>query len=260
MISVLPFPRILVPRLQLPQALQMAIQTSRLRANEKLTKFYSTVASGNNQPAGTMGYLQHGVSETDLTTYTFAAANLGVAAGDRYIAVGVLGRAAAARTISSLTVGGVAATVVAQQTIDDGGPDDISGIAIAAVPTGTTGDVVITMSGVMLRICYAAWRLTGMVSPTAHATSQVGPIADPVFSLNVPTNGILIAMSSQQTGLSPTCTWVNATERFDDATLTDGFSGADASIPAGATPQSVTANWSAGAIGIGTAASWQLNP
>lgn len=203
-----------------------------------------------------VSYLQHGVDETDLTTYTFSSANLGTAAADRHIVVGVLGRAAAARTISSVTVGGVAATVVAEQTIDDGGPDNFSGIVIAAVPTGTAGDVVITMSGACLRLNYSAWRLTGLSSASAHATDHAGPTADPILEINVPANGVAIAVSSQQTGLSPTCTWTNATERFDDATTTDGFSGADTTTAG--TPLSITANWTAGSVGIGTAASWQF--
>src|SRR3990167_11105596 len=94
-----------------------------------------------------VAFLQVNGSATDLTTYTFSAENLGVAASDRFIVVTITGRSSdgGARTIDTVTIGGVTATI----NIQIANSGSFNGIATAAVPTGTTGDIVITWSGTM---------------------------------------------------------------------------------------------------------------
>jgi hypothetical protein len=89
---------------------------------------------------------------TNLTTYTFTAASLGTAHADRYVIVGVASVAGFARTISSATIGGVAATLNHNQNLGFTGR-----IISAAVPTGATGDVVLTFSGAMTSCAIGVW-------------------------------------------------------------------------------------------------------
>ncbi len=240
----------------------MGIYTTAQRANSRLIRFFSTVASDNDnfQVSGAYAYLQSAVSETDLTTYTFASQSLGAADATRLIIVFVAARGTGAPTLNSVTVGGVSGTIYANQSVDDSGPNNITAFAVVAVPSGTTGDIVLTFSGGMVRCFYAAWRVIGYASATPTDTDIKGPLAAPILSIDVPTNGVVFAGSSMETGSSPTCSWTNVTERFDDATTTDSFSGGDASVPAGETARSITANWSAGTIGIASAIALQLNP
>lgn len=80
-----------------------------------------------------MTYLHATAITTDLTTYTFSAEDLGATASDRYIIVGILSRkAGASTTISSVTIGGVSATIVKQAT-NNVTNTDVGGIAIATV-------------------------------------------------------------------------------------------------------------------------------
>ena len=74
--------------------------------------------------------------------YTFSSANLGTASADRHIVVGRVTRDSN-KDASGITVGGVSASLVVRATGTDRGRAEIW---IAAVPTGATGDIVITYS------------------------------------------------------------------------------------------------------------------
>jgi hypothetical protein len=154
-------------------------------------------------------FLQSTGSNSNLTTYTFSSENLGAADAGRYIIVGVTARNSTAdRTLDSVTVGGVAATIVAD--IADG--TSRASIAIAAVPTGTTGDVVVTYSGQQLRCRIGLWRATG-IDPTPHDTETDGSDTVPSASLNVPAGGFAVAVAMENA--LTTATWVGLTEAWD---------------------------------------------
>lgn len=159
-------------------------------------------------------YLQVSTTGSDLTTYTFSTQNLGTAAGDRYIVCCVNGRSSdgGARTISSVTVGGVTAT--AGPFVGNSGSH--VGIFIAAVPTGTTGDVVVTWSGGMGDCSVELHRATGVSSttPTSSVTDTTTPLSQ---SINVDAGGFAVGISTTDNGTA-TATWAGITERSDDAT------------------------------------------
>ena len=121
-------------------------------------------------------HLQTTVDASDLTTYTFSSQNLGTAAPDRHIIVGVAARkGGSATTISSVTVGGVSATIVDQYSNSDSN-SNISGIAIASVPTGTTGDIVVTFGAQMVRAVIAVYRATNLSSATEFDKAEDGSL------------------------------------------------------------------------------------
>ena len=154
-------------------------------------------------------FLQAASSTADLTTYTFSSQNLGAADAARHIVVCVESRSANAITISSVTVGGVSASIVAQRT-EGSGPSNVSGIAIAAVPSGTSGDVVVTLSAGAVRAAIQMYRLVGF-SATAHDT--VTGAAAPL-TLDIPANGVAIGCGVVSSG-SASCVWTGITEDHD---------------------------------------------
>lgn len=87
-----------------------------------------------------------GLNSVASSSYTFPSVNLGAPSGDRLVIVGVGLRDAAAGTpqTSSLTIGGVSATLI----------DLFTGTArsytmwYAVVPSGTTADIVANLNGV----------------------------------------------------------------------------------------------------------------
>jgi len=92
---------------------------------------------------------------TNLASYSFAGVNFGAASGNRRMFVSVQARAAAAITLSSATIGGVSADVIAV-TPDAG--IGIAAIITATVPTGTSGTVAVTFGSSALECRVSAWK------------------------------------------------------------------------------------------------------
>lgn len=104
-------------------------------------------------------YLQDAASTSDASTYTFSAQNLGSAASDRVIRVIGFARGTVGVSSVTVTVGGVTATV--DRLLGYTGTGNAVFLAQAEVPTGTTGDVVVTWSASQLRTAVALFRQTG---------------------------------------------------------------------------------------------------
>lgn len=152
---------------------------------------------------------------TDLTEYTFSGQSFGDepgAADTRYIIVGAGGRAGSNLTVSSATIGGVAATVV----IASGATNAPAAIFIAEVPTGTTGDVVVTYSGAgMVSSAIGIWRMINPISSTATDTaSDITPASGVLnLDLDVTAGGAAVGFTASRG--ADTTTWAGMTEAFD---------------------------------------------
>lgn len=141
-----------------------------------------------------IAFLQPAEDETNATIYTFSAQNLGAGNFNRLIICGVFWTGdAATRTISSATIGGVTATIVAQ-TNDPTPANPIgAGIIQAAVPSGASGDVAITFSGGCLRAGIALWRAVNLKSTTA--TGLGTDLNEAInLSVNVSEGGVAVAV------------------------------------------------------------------
>lgn len=161
-------------------------------------------------------FLQTATDATNLTTYTFASQNLSVATATRFIIASITGRSddGGARTISSVTIGGVTATINAQT----GSSGSCAGIACANVPTGSTGDVVVVWSGGMTDCAVSLHYFLDLDSATALGTGT--STADPgTATVAYQTGGIMVAVSRNDDG-SATATWTNGTEDYDTADAT----------------------------------------
>ena len=188
-------------------------------------------------------YTDSDVDTADLTTYTFAAMSLGAAATNRYIVVSVGGAySAAARSLSTVTVGGVAATVV----VTVGSQLYPAGIAIAAVPTGATGDIVVTFSNGVSRCGIGGYRLTGLQSatPTATATDVVSAANALSASLAIPADGCGIGYVIADGSDPRTWSWTNLTENFDAGLESDTTHSGAMSTTAGTADRTATASGS----------------
>ena len=176
--------------------------------------FASARVAGSASLTGT--FLQEAADSTDLTTYTYAAQNLGAASSGRVIVVGVSGRQSTARTITGVTIGGVTATEWGTR----GSSQNPLGIWAATVPSGTTGDVVVTFSSGMLRSRIVMWAVTGGAS-LSNASSGTD-----TATVTGAAGGFIVAVANT-TG-SGSFTWTNATERSDAVNETFTTSSADA--------------------------------
>lgn len=200
----------------------------------------------------TFAFLQQATSTADSSSYTFASQNLGAADAARYIIVGIqCRRTLNTNTISSVTVGGVTASLVV--TADRGNQSKCA-IYIAAVPTGTTGDVVVTFSGTANRCGIALWSAVGISSATASDTDSSITGTAPTMSIDVPAGGFAVAVGCENA--LTTATWTGLTERSDtqaEITMTsasDEFASAQTGLSVTITFASTVADE------IGVIASW----
>lgn len=148
-------------------------------------------------------------SATDSNTYTFSAVSLGTANQDRQIIVVVGSRIATSANVDSMTIGGVAATLILQQQSTT--PSNTVAIFIAAVPTGATGDVVVNLSATVLRCGIAVFSKIG--GGTAASSSGGSVAANPTATLTIPANGIAVAGGI--TAANSTWTPTNLTEDIE---------------------------------------------
>lgn len=149
----------------------------------------------------------------NTATYTFASMDFGAADSDRCLIVTFTGRkGGAATTISGVTIGGVTATEIVQYSNSDSN-SDISGLYSAIVPTGTSGDVVVSLNDTLVRATGALYRAVGVDSCTTPYDFDSDGSADPTTSLNVPAGGFAVAAALSNSNSS--ATWTGLTEDFD---------------------------------------------
>ena len=200
-------------------------------------------------------YITNSTDTSNLTTYTFSSLSLGTVATDRHIVIAGAARSSVARTLDSITVGGVTAT---QNALRDTS-NSKAFLYIAAVPTGSTGDVVVSFSGGMLRCGVGLYRLDDLVSATAHdsGTSSADPTT---FDLDIPVNGAAIGVSANFAS-GGTASWTGVTEDFDvDMEPTDNrFSAGHVDLPVGETDRTIECDWTTSSVPAFVTASWEFN-
>ena len=130
------------------------------------------LSGGGKGIAYDLTFLQGLGDATDLATYTFAGASLGAAAATRMIIVTGSMRAAGAITLTGVTVQGLTVTIDKEQQNTSGGNTSSAFIGHALVPTGTTGDIVVTWSGAgPVHQGISTYRITKYLSATPVLTN-----------------------------------------------------------------------------------------
>jgi hypothetical protein len=152
----------------------------------------------------------------NLSTFTFNSQAFGSAATDRIVIVSVMGGNGSAGTISSVTIGGVSASILVQ--VSDA--NLTGGIAVAAVPTGTTGSVVVNMSTTRGGCAIGIWSATGQVAASGVAVGSNTDLAELTLAAEI--GGFVIAMCGNLNSSSRTATWAGVTENFDNDAVIDG--------------------------------------
>lgn len=167
-------------------------------------------------------------SSTNASAYTFSGLSFGAAHADRYVIVAVGFRTpAAAAALSSVTIGGVTADLIHSVTASASVTDKaVVGFYSAKIATGTSGDVVVTLSATAARCGVQAWRVigepvlydTGSDTETTAETSMQGDVDVVNGSVAL---GAVIGVGSG----SHSYTWLGLTEDNDA-----GFAGEATSV------------------------------
>jgi hypothetical protein len=186
-----------------------------------------------------ISYVDTATSTADLTTYTFSARSFGDAAADRVIAVGIVSRATAIRSITGVTIGGVTATEISNGTGPNSGGATNTALFAALVPTGTTGDVVVTHSAGQARCAIAIHRLIG--ADLGSATGAFNSDNNPSASINVVRGGAAIAISYSAANTS--ATWTGIDEDVDATVESQSYSAAHRAFANAASSHAIQCNW-----------------
>lgn len=170
----------------------------------------------------TYTYLQTATTSTNATVTTFSSQNLGTADTNRYIiaVLNMISVSTTLPTISSITIGGVSASVATGTSADGTFNDTLSTTAIALVPTGTTGDVVITVA--TAQTSAVSCSLYSVVDENVQLYGSWGnraenPVAYPV---EIPAGAVMMAGLASNETVDGT-TWTNLTEDVDGAWATE---------------------------------------
>lgn len=194
------------------------------------------------------------VDNTGRASYSFTGVDFGTPHAKRVIVV-VLANADNLASVGSVTIGGIAATVIARSQATAQ-----VYLAYANVPTGTSGTVAVTMSTTPLGMTMIPFvidhvqQAAARDSVTDAASSGTGPLTG---SLSVYKDGVAIAACVTEEG-SATITWANITEVYEGANLDNKTTGAAAVANSSTTTLSPSASFSVNAYGQAfVAASWK---
>lgn len=195
-------------------------------------------------------------SGSSLTSYTFSSMPIGDAASDRLVVVGVQARVSSGQSnVTSVTIGGVAATEIA--TIDPDPGTTTIGLWQAAVPTGTTASVVVSFGGQTQTECgLAVFSIRNMGSTTPSdtvATSGSTRNTHSTTGLTVPDGGGAVLFALDTDANSTAFSWSGATGQGTTRVATTDRYISAAMIPEGdgsAPTISVTGTGVAGVIGL----------
>lgn len=193
-----------------------------------------------------------------FTTYTFSGVNFQTDSERSLVVVAIGGRFGASdRQVSSVTIGGVAATQVASA-----GLGAATAAMYQAAPSGTSGDVVVTFSAGASGAGIAVWSLYNLAS-TTKKTSVANTAATQTvrtLSLNTAIGDIVLAYTANQDAGTPTHTWVGVTEEASGDAAFDGTNthSAGSHVATSAeTPRTITATASQScSVMAGVSAAW----
>lgn len=190
---------------------------------------------------------------TGTNPYTWASQNVGTA-GNRYTIVGVaLEDSASVYTVSSVTVGGDAATLA----VDEGGTQPASAAIFALYnPAGTSEDIVVTTSEAITGGSICLWSVTDLSSVTATDTAtgnNSGGTTTMTLDVDLSALGVGVGVCSEA-NTSRTFTWTGFTEREDANGGSGARSAADYTATVAETNKAVTAARNGGSGNAGCVA------
>lgn len=176
----------------------------------------------------------------NLTTYTHSSMSLGPTSHIRLIGISVGN--SSLRDINSVTVDGVAATFIGKT---DASINTVQ-LWIANPSSNTTGDVVVVLDGAAVRCITNVWSVSGLKSKTAADTGSDNTVTSNALSdsVNIPANGICVAVAYGAGSGNRTTTWTGLNEDFDELSESQTPTAASANFTTARTGETITATFS----------------
>mgnify|MGYP002651285651 CR=1 FL=1 len=171
----------------------------------------------------TLNFLVRPAQQNNLPpnlNWTFTGVSFGTANTNRWILVSVFWHNATQRNLTGVTIGGVAASIVALTTIPNGSADwGRCAWVLAKVPTGTSGNIVVTFDGtftqaVLNGVGLDVYNVIGDLNTMPFDYYQDETTANPSYTFTVPGGGFAV-VNGTTGAVSPTIT--------GDFTVDDNF-------------------------------------
>lgn len=184
---------------------------------------------GSSRNAFSLTYISQFALGNAASSYTGTNQSLGslVPSGnDRYIVICTHGCVnSTAGQISSVTVGGIAATRQYQISASQGRPTEIWTLLNNSL---TSGNVVVTTSTQQFAFGFSVWNLVNPSSPTPtySAGTTFSSVTTGTLSFVMPTGGIGLALHSVNNSAGAFGTWTGATFQYSQNQSSGGQSGA----------------------------------
>ncbi|MDB5555439.1 MAG: hypothetical protein JWL86_5423 [Rhizobium sp.] len=203
-------------------------------------------AGGASSPLVFIGTHSSDLSASSQATVTYTAADIGTPAADRVVFIALAGESASSLGgvyVPTCTIAGVTATVASSRQITR---FDLAYIFYAEVPTGASGDIVLTLSGAeWYSIGIGVYTATGLSSSAPHdAQGQTGLAVDPTVNItttiDIPiTNGFALIAGNVGDEVTVTATGFTAV----DMNLSQALSTHTIGRKTGAGSHSLTLDW-----------------
>jgi hypothetical protein len=152
---------------------------------------------------------------SNQTTYTFNGVSFGKPNASRMIIVAGSGwDSGLSADVSSITIGGVSATVAVQSDNTGNSVNGQCWIAYAIVPTGLTGTIVVNYDVFGSdHLIIGVLRATGLLSTVSSDTDKTQGSNPLALSVDVPARGFVVAAASSVSG--STISWNTGTEMVE---------------------------------------------
>jgi len=221
-------------------------------------------------PAGsglTGGFVSYYENNANTNTYTYTSANFGTEDPNRFIAIifqGIRPASTLARSVGSVTIGGISAVVAVQQD-SPAAHKPFSAIAYAKVPTGTSGTITVQIAD-SLALLYADVAVYRVISGSgiigvADTLAEVNGASDQAVlgSITTVDSGFVIAGSMQANGGTATIAGSLTEDVENDTSSAEYFNAYSAEVNAGAIDVTITTSNSGIGAGdmVGVAASFR---
>ena len=161
-------------------------------------------------------------SKEDLvgaSVFNFNGFDIGEADSGRFLVAALTARKSSiGGAVTSVTIGGLAATDLATAVLSDSGRTIIASLHGVTVPTGTTADVVLTLANNFNHGACTLYKLMGLNSTTPDDTDTDTSPTSRTVTMNVTplAGGLALAAAAFDGSTSTDAAWTELTEDYDE--------------------------------------------
>lgn len=207
-----------------------------------MASFYGKTAGGGG--GGKTSSFNGTGSGGSGTTVNVGSVPFGAAAADRTVVCAIHWTFSGGinRTISSATIGGIAAGVQVQAAQDGGASGQGVGIIAVGVPSGTSGTVSITFSGAVSTVVVGSYRLAGGFTALLDADSAVSETPTTDLSVTITTGAAGCVIAGYISSNADLNSWSGVFSNYSGGASNGSVGAGSLGVTADITPEAIGGN------------------